>query len=178
MGGDLVLEANMDGGVSARFDFAAAAVGAASSAATLYGGRVLMVEDAEVYAMLLRRALEQAGWQVVVAGGVADARRRLAADTFELVLTDLHLPDGSAAEVLAAAAGRAGRCVVMTADLDAQARTIAGADRVLAKTADMQQLVARLMEVPPEAARPAGAAGSTGSAGPAPAQAAGGAESR
>lgn len=178
MAGDLTLETPPAGGVNACFDFVAPGVGAAPSPTAPHGGRVLMVEDAEVYAMLLRRALEQAGWQVTAAGSVADAQRRLAASSFELLLTDQHLPDGSAADVLAAAAGRAGRRIVMTADLDSQTRALPGADQVLAKTADVQQLVARLM-VPagPAGSKDEGAAPVALAASAAAPQAAGGAES-
>ena len=49
----------------------------------LAGKRVLVVEDAEVYAMLLRRAFEAAGWQVATAAGVAEARACLAAASFD-----------------------------------------------------------------------------------------------
>ena len=107
--------------------------------------RVLVVEDAEVYAMLLRRAFEAAGWQVETASDVAQARARLAASPFDLLLTDLHLPDGGAHEVLAAARRPGLRRVVMSADLDAEASELPGADSVVAKGADTALFVARIL---------------------------------
>ena len=149
LGGDLVLETPPEGGVAAHFSFRAERLPehpAEPAPAGARARRVLRVEDAEVYALLLQRALEARGWQVSAVASVAAARACLVAEPFELLLTDLHLPDGSAAEVLEAAVRPGLRRVVMSADVDAQARSVAGADEVVAKIADVQLFVDRLLE--------------------------------
>ena len=148
-GGDLCLSCPPDGGVEALFTWTAHALAerptAPPPAEPAPPRRALVVEDAEVYALMLHRALESAGWSADCVGSVAEARARLASAPFELLLTDLHLPDGGAAEVLEAAVRPGLRRVVMSAELDAQTRAIAGADAVLTKQADVQAFVARVL---------------------------------
>lgn len=121
------------------------------------GRRVLVVEDAEVYAMLLEHALTVQGCRVTVAGSVGAAESALQRESFDLVLTDLHLVDGGAPRVIAAvnAASAAGAppptLVVMSAELgdaDMQALRDAGADLVLAKASDATLFVRQLLKHP------------------------------
>jgi PAS domain S-box-containing protein len=70
------------------------------------GARVLMVEDEALVAMGGRAILEEAGYQVRLAGNVAEAVEGLEAFRPQLVLCDLGLPDGSGWDVAAALAGR------------------------------------------------------------------------
>jgi len=154
MGGELVLESPADGGVLARLTLPAApAVPARPEAAAdakhppdgpAGSRRVLVVEDAEVYALLLQRALADAGWQVRRAGSVAEACGHLSDEPVDLLLTDLELPDGDARRLLASSGGRARHRVVMSADLDDDVRAIPGADAVVAKSADVTWLVRRV----------------------------------
>lgn len=62
------------------------------------GWRVLVVEDSEVYAMLLTHALEARGARVRVVGTLAAARQALEQAAFDLVVADVHLPDGTLAD--------------------------------------------------------------------------------
>jgi two-component system sensor histidine kinase EvgS len=119
--------------------------------------RVLVVEDAEVYAMLLEHALTVQGCRVTVTGSVDAAEDALQRETFDLVLTDLHLVDGGAPRVITAvnAASAAGApmpaLVVMSAELgdaDMQALRDAGADLVLAKASDATLFVRQLLKHP------------------------------
>lgn len=148
LGGDLTLGPAPGGGLCAEFVWQAdcletPAGGAISS--TSHGRRVLVVEDAEVYALLLQRAFEDAGWQVDTASTVAEARARLAAQPYALLLVDLHLPDGDATAVLDAAR-RPGLCrVLMSAELDAGAPRPVGVDHAVAKDADVAGFVARVL---------------------------------
>jgi signal transduction histidine kinase/CheY-like chemotaxis protein len=121
------------------------------------GRRVLVVEDAEVYAMLLEHALTAQGCRVTVAGSVSAAEGALQREPFDLVLSDLHLVDGGAPRVIAAvnAASAAGAppptLVVMSAELgdaDMQALRDAGADLVLAKASDATLFVRQLLKHP------------------------------
>ena len=61
--------------------------------------RVLLVEDNEDAAMALALCLEEYGYVVHHAGTCADALAAANAHTFDAVLTDLGLPDGSGIEI-------------------------------------------------------------------------------
>lgn len=67
--------------------------------------RVLVVEDDPIFAKLLQmqlRTLEHPGCEVTREASLADAQRRLAAETFDAILTDLGLPDSQGADTVAA----------------------------------------------------------------------------
>jgi DNA-binding response OmpR family regulator len=55
---------------------------------------ILLVEDSDVCAHVFRRALENAGYAVVVATTASDARDKIAAQAFDAALVDTQLPDG------------------------------------------------------------------------------------
>ena len=61
---------------------------------------ILLVEDHEDTARVLRRILEQAGYSVHHASTVGNARDLAAERTFDLVISDLGLPDGSGLELM------------------------------------------------------------------------------
>lgn len=63
--------------------------------------RVLLVEDEVLVRMDVADALRADGWHVVEAGTVADALATLEAGSFDLVLTDVHMPGGSSGLELA-----------------------------------------------------------------------------
>ncbi|MEE8524693.1 MAG: sigma-54 dependent transcriptional regulator [Thermoanaerobaculia bacterium] len=65
-------------------------------------GSVFIVEDRDSLRRLMERALTQEGYGVTTAAAVGEAIRRLGEERFDLVLTDLKLPDGSGLEVLQA----------------------------------------------------------------------------
>ncbi len=54
--------------------------------------RVLLVEDDEAVRGMLQQVLERDGFEVVAAASVADALGRIAAQDFDVLLSDLHLP--------------------------------------------------------------------------------------
>jgi DNA-binding NtrC family response regulator len=62
--------------------------------------RILVVDDEASIARAVQYLLEEAGHMTVVAATVADARREAAAGAFDLVVTDLQLPDGTGLDVL------------------------------------------------------------------------------
>jgi DNA-binding NtrC family response regulator len=64
---------------------------------------ILVVEDKESLRTMLRRTLEPRGYTVEEAADAYEARRRLQAARFLVVLTDLRLPAGSGFDVLQAA---------------------------------------------------------------------------
>jgi CheY-like chemotaxis protein len=57
--------------------------------------RILLAEDQADSAFVLQRLLTIDGHRVVLAHTVADALERAAADNFDLLLSDLTLPDGT-----------------------------------------------------------------------------------
>ncbi|MET0659536.1 MAG: response regulator, partial [Steroidobacteraceae bacterium] len=62
--------------------------------------RALIVDDEPDIRELLVITLERMNIEVVTASDLASALRELRADSFELCLTDMKLPDGSGMEVL------------------------------------------------------------------------------
>jgi len=68
----------------------------------LYMYRILVVEDKESMAMMLRETLESEGYEVVVAMDGAEGIKMLRQGTSHLVLTDLKLPKKNGIEVLKA----------------------------------------------------------------------------
>ncbi len=112
MGGALHIESTSGHGTTALLRWTADIETEATGPAPLAEDaprRLLLVEDADVYAMLLERALEAQGYAVRVAGSLAEAQAALAAPglPFEVVLTDLNLGDGDAHGVIAAVRARA-----------------------------------------------------------------------
>jgi DNA-binding NtrC family response regulator len=113
--------------------------------------RILLVEDKESLRTLLKRLLE--AFEVVEAADVAAVRSRLA-EPFDLVLTDVRLPDGDGFEVLAAvhAVAPETEVVLMTAfaEVEAAVRAVkAGAYDYLQKPFEPDVLlmtVARALE--------------------------------
>ncbi len=61
---------------------------------------VLLVEDHQDTARVMRRILEGAGYLVQNAGTVAEARQLAAERPFDLVISDVGLPDGSGLELM------------------------------------------------------------------------------
>src|ERR1700688_208712 len=55
--------------------------------------RVLLVDDDEVVLEMMSRSLESKGFKVVAVGGVAEALKRIATESFEVLITDLHMPN-------------------------------------------------------------------------------------
>jgi ActR/RegA family two-component response regulator len=54
--------------------------------------RVLIVEDDDAVLMMLQEGLQRDGFEVVTASNVRDALRCIAAEKFDVLLSDLHLP--------------------------------------------------------------------------------------
>ncbi|HBL29266.1 MAG TPA: transcriptional regulator [Acidobacteria bacterium] len=65
-------------------------------------GRILIVEDRDSLRRMLERALSQEGYTVVAAADAREGIGRAGEGSWDVVLTDLKLPDGSGIDVLAA----------------------------------------------------------------------------
>ncbi|MGA2479547.1 MAG: response regulator, partial [Spirochaetia bacterium] len=70
------------------------------------GHRLLVVDDDETIGKLLRDLLEANGYEVDVSSDCQSAAQALRGREYEVVLTDLMLPDGDGLEVLRAARAR------------------------------------------------------------------------
>ncbi|RYX91230.1 MAG: response regulator [Comamonadaceae bacterium] len=68
--------------------------------------RMLLVEDNPDSADILAMGMEAYGYQVTLAGSCAQALDKAASQTFDVVVTDLGLPDGSGIEIGRALSGR------------------------------------------------------------------------
>jgi signal transduction histidine kinase len=64
------------------------------------GGRLLLVEDNEDTAAVMSMLLESFGFQVRVAGTVALALKAVEAEPFDLIISDIALPDGSGLDLM------------------------------------------------------------------------------
>ena len=111
--------------------------------------RLLLVEDNERFAVLLKRGLAAAWFVVDVLPTAADATAALRATRFDIVVLDLGLPDADGLDVL----GEMRRCQDATPVLILTARGSledcvtgfqSGADDYLVKPFALEELIARL----------------------------------
>ncbi len=119
--------------------------------------RLLLVEDEPEVLRLLREVLEEAGWAVDEATGVAEALGLLEAFPYDLLVLDLALPDGDGLEVLRSVRRRRMPLpvLILTARDAPEARVLGleqGADDYLVKPFYPQEVVARSSS--PPAAKP------------------------
>jgi DNA-binding NtrC family response regulator len=54
---------------------------------------VLLVDDDAAVRAMMNQGLERKGFEVVAAGSVPEALRRIATESFDVLITDLHMPD-------------------------------------------------------------------------------------
>jgi len=62
--------------------------------------RILIVEDEQVICVALRRLLQRHGHQVAVAASLQEAAQQLTSGIFDLVVSDLQLPDGLGTDII------------------------------------------------------------------------------
>jgi two-component system response regulator PilR (NtrC family) len=106
---------------------------------------VLVVDDEPDLRALYELTLVRSGYDVTTAGCLDDARSALARRSFDIVITDMRLPDGSGQELLREqqTANRTERCIVITAYGSANNAVEAlklGAFDYLTKPVDLRQL--------------------------------------
>jgi DNA-binding response OmpR family regulator len=111
--------------------------------------RLLLVEDNERFAGLLKQGLSVAGFVVDVLSTAGDAAAALRTSRFEIVVLDLGLPDADGLEVLAEMRrrGDATPVLILTARGGLKDRVTglqSGADDYLVKPFALEELVARL----------------------------------
>ena len=62
---------------------------------------ILIVEDETIIRSALRRLLERNQYQVSEAGSVQEAQERYSIPTFDLIVSDIGLPDGTGLDLTA-----------------------------------------------------------------------------
>lgn len=105
---------------------------------------VLVVDDEPDLRALYELTLLREGYRVDTAGSVQEARHFLLARCFDVVISDMRLPDGTGIELLTELKGqhRSERCIVMTAYGSAENAVSsfkAGAFDYLTKPVDLKQ---------------------------------------
>ena len=114
-------------------------------------GRVLLVEDDERSAELIRLTLEPTEFELVRAGSLEEARVHIKAGLPDVILLDLRLPDGPgyvlASEVRAMPGGAGVHILAVSASVTASDRSHAlesGCDDFIEKPISPRDLVTRL----------------------------------
>ena len=134
--------------------------------------RILVVDDEPDLLTLYELALIREGHQVQTASTLAEARSALAETTFDVLITDMRLPDGLGMELLRelAAARRPERSIMVTAygsPETAVEALKAGAFDYLTKPVELKQLRTVVASALQDAPAPARAAAPAASAAPA-----------
>lgn len=115
----------------------------------LANAQVLVIDDEPDLRTLYELTLLREGYRVDTAGSVQDARQLLQTQRFDVVITDMRLPDGLGTHILndLKAQQRAERCVVITAHGSAENAVEslkAGAFDYLTKPVDLKQFRAAI----------------------------------
>ncbi|HTW51992.1 MAG TPA: response regulator [Stellaceae bacterium] len=111
--------------------------------------RLLLIEDNERFATLLKQGLANAGFAVDVVGTARDASAGLEVGRWDIVVLDRGLPDGDGLDVLAEMRRRADTTpvLILTAHGSLKDRVTglqSGADDYLVKPFALEELIARL----------------------------------
>lgn len=114
--------------------------------------KILIVDDDEQVRAFLSTVLRQANFETVEAEDGTQALKVCAAQPIDLVLTDLCMPGKEGFETMSALrqAGHAPKIVVISGAFEAKMLPMAkklGADAVLAKPIDPEQLLITVAEV-------------------------------
>lgn len=126
--------------------------------------RILIIDDDLTFALMLRTWLAKKGFEAETAGSVAAAKARLEKSRYQVVLSDMRLPDGDGTELLEWLGGlpQAPAVIVMTgyADIANAVRSIKlGAKDYVSKPVNPEQLLQKIREALDAATEPASPAG-------------------
>jgi two-component system KDP operon response regulator KdpE len=110
--------------------------------------RVLLVDDEAAIVRFLKPALEANEYEVISAGTVAEAVKRIASETPDIVLLDLGLPDGDGKDVIRRAREWSDVPVIVLSAREREAEKIEsldlGADDYVNKPFNVGELMARM----------------------------------
>jgi two-component system KDP operon response regulator KdpE len=110
--------------------------------------RVLVVDDEAAILRFLKPALEANGYEMISAGTVAEALKRAAAESPDIVLLDLGLPDGDGKDVIRQARQWSDLPIIVLSARDRESEKIEaldlGADDYVNKPFNIGELMARI----------------------------------
>jgi len=110
--------------------------------------RVLVVDDEAAILRFLRPALEANNYEMASAGTMAEAIKRIAAETPDIVLLDLGLPDGDGKDVIRRAREWSDVPIIVLSAREREAEKIEsldlGADDYVNKPFNVGELMARM----------------------------------
>ncbi|MEZ0385669.1 MAG: response regulator [Verrucomicrobium sp.] len=114
--------------------------------------RILLVEDHADTSFALSRLLAKRGHEVLTASKIEEARRRVADQSFQLILCDIGLPDGSGTEFVSEqrAKGNQTPAIALTGfgmEEDVHECLNAGFQKHLTKPLNLQKLLETIEEV-------------------------------
>ncbi|KCZ92960.1 ATP-binding protein [Hyphomonas johnsonii] len=118
-------------------------------------GRILVVEDHAVSALVISRALTAAGWQVDVCQSADEGITRAREELYQAVLCDIHMPGGNGETVVRTLRGSSGPnqlapIIAVTADIGPDRKAAcdaAGFTSMIEKPIRPRALVATLADV-------------------------------
>lgn len=121
--------------------------------------KILVVDDDRQIIRMLRASLQGSGYHVVTAGNGVEALERFEAETPDLIITDLAMPEMNGIELTQAVRSIAATPVIVLSVRDGDAMKVRaldqGADDYLTKPFSIQELLARvrahLRRLPPPA---------------------------
>lgn len=112
---------------------------------------VLVVDDHADTARIMRRLLEKSGYRVTTAGSVGEAMSACTAARFDLLISDVGLPDGSGYDLIRQVrSGHGTRGIAVSgfgSDADLESSREAGFDAHITKPVDFEQLKATIVQV-------------------------------
>ena len=110
--------------------------------------RVLVVDDEAAILRFLKPALEANNYEIISTGTVAESTRRIAAETPDIVVLDLGLPDGDGKDVIRQVREWSSVPIVVLSARDREAEKIEaldlGADDFVNKPFGVGELLARM----------------------------------
>jgi DNA-binding response OmpR family regulator len=108
-------------------------------------GRLLLLDDSDLYRSTLMGLLEDAGYEVVEVRRLSEARHRIHDGHYDLAILDLQLDDGSGSELIPEIRAHAPRTRLVL--LSGQDPTAHNADLMLPKSIDPDELLRQLDEL-------------------------------
>jgi CheY-like chemotaxis protein len=112
--------------------------------------RILLVDDDELNLLILRNLLEREGFDITVAGNVAEALKLISSEHYDVLLSDLHMPGAAdGLTVISAMRYINPQCVALLLtgfpEMDVAAQAILRqADEIMLKQEDFTTLVASI----------------------------------
>lgn len=110
--------------------------------------RILLVEDDETFAFIIKRFLESKEYAVVTASGVGKAKEEMKHQSFDLVILDMMLPDGIGTDICEYIRKTSFCPIIFVSCLNDKATKIKaleiGGDDYITKPVDFDELTSRI----------------------------------